>query len=111
MLARVSTTPRRSVDFSGDPALLGTSRIQDVEAIREHIARDSTRYADLVVERLVAAVQRLADHPRSGRVVPELGDDSIREVIYGNYRIVYRLQHDLIEIATVFQGARLFRLD
>ncbi len=47
---------------------------------------------------------------RSGRVVPELGDESIREVIHGYYRIVYRLRPDLVEIATVFHGARLFRL-
>ena len=85
--------------------------IQDVEAIRAHVARDSAHYANLVVERLVAAVERLQDHPRSGRVVPELRDESIREVIHGNYRIVYRLRHDVVEIATVFHGARSFRLD
>ena len=84
--------------------------IQDVEAIRAHVARDSTHYAALVVERIVEAVERLKDNPRSGRVVPELGDESIREVIHGNYRIVYRLRLDLVEIATVFHGARLFRL-
>ncbi len=61
--------------------------IQDVEAIRAHVARDSTHYANLVVERIVAAVERLQEHPRSGRMVPELGDESIREVIYGNYRV------------------------
>lgn len=85
--------------------------IQDVDAIRAYVARDSVRYADLVVERLVAAVERLKDSPHSGRVVPELGDESIREVIVGNYRIVYRLRHDVVEVATVFHGARLFRLD
>jgi addiction module RelE/StbE family toxin len=85
--------------------------IEDVEAIRTHVARDSARYAALVVERIVAAVERLQDHPHSGRVVPELGDESIREVIHGNYRIVYRLRNDVVEIATVFHGARLFRLD
>jgi addiction module RelE/StbE family toxin len=85
--------------------------IQDVEAIRAHVARDSALYADLVVERLVAAIERLQDHPRSGRVVPELGDESIREVIHGNYRIVYRLRSDAVEIATVFHGARSFRLE
>jgi toxin ParE1/3/4 len=84
--------------------------IQDVEAIRTHIARDSPHYADLVVERLVAAVERLEGHPRSGRVVPELGDESIREVIHGSYRIVYRLRPDVVEIATVFHGARSFQL-
>jgi plasmid stabilization system protein ParE len=43
--------------------------------------------------------------------VPELGDESIREVIHGNYRIVYRLRDDVVEIAAVFHGARLFKLD
>ena len=85
--------------------------IQDVEAIRAHITRDSPHYADLAAQRIVAAVERLTDNPRSGRVVPELGDESIREVIHGNYRIVYRLRHDVVEIATDFHGARLFRLD
>jgi toxin ParE1/3/4 len=85
--------------------------IDDVEAIRAHVARDSTHYADLVVERIVAAVSRLEHHPRSGRVVPEVGDQNLREIIHGNYRIVYRLAPAAVEIATVFHGARLFRLD
>ena len=85
--------------------------IQDVEAIRAYVARDSAHYADLVVERIVAAVGRLENNPRSGRIVPEVGDESVREVIHGNYRIVYRLKRDVVEIATVFHGARLFRLD
>lgn len=81
-------------------------------AIRAYVARDSPHYADLVVEQIVAAVALLESSPRSGRVVPEVGDDeSLREVIHGNYRIVYRLRHGIIEIATVFRGARLFRLD
>ena len=75
------------------------------------MARDSARYADLVVERIVAAVGRLENNPRSGRIVPEVGDESVREVIHGNYRIVYRLRHEVVEIAIVFHGARLFRLD
>ena len=85
--------------------------IEDVEAIRAYVARDSAHYADLVVERIVAAVTRLESNPLSGRVVPEVGDESLREVIHGNYRIVYRLRQDVVEIATVFHGARLFRLD
>jgi len=67
-------------------------------------------YADLVVEQIVAAVALLASSPRSGRVVPEVGDESLREVIHGNYRIVCRLRYEIIEIATVFHGVCLFRL-
>src|SRR5262249_29646271 len=85
--------------------------IQDVETIRAYVGRDSPRYADLVVERLIAAVERLRDNPRSGRIVPELGDESIREVIHGHYRIVYRVRGEPVGVARVFPGARLFRLD
>ena len=75
------------------------------------MARDSTHYAGLVVERILAAAGRLENNPRSGRMVPEVGDESVREVIQGNYRIVYRLRNGVVEIATVFYGTRLFRLD
>jgi addiction module RelE/StbE family toxin len=84
--------------------------IEDVDAIRAYVARDSPHSAGLLVERLVSAVTRLETHPLSGRVVPEVGDESICEVIHGNYRIIYRLRPDLVEIVTVFHGARLFRL-
>ena len=84
--------------------------IDDVEAIRAYVTRDSADSADLLVERLVAAVERLEVHPLSGRVVPEVGDDTLREVIHGSYRIVYRVRSDLVEIVAVFHGARLFRL-
>ena len=84
--------------------------IEDVEAIRAYVARDSPRYADLLVERLVSAVEHLETDPLSGRVVPEVGNDTVREIIHGNYRIVYRVRPDLLEIVTVFHGARLFRL-
>ena len=85
--------------------------IEDVEAIRAYVARDSPHFADLLVERIVSAVARLENHPLSGRVVPEVDDESIREVIHGNYRIVYRARPDVVEIVTVFHGARLFRFD
>ena len=52
----------------------------DLQSIRDYIAHDSPRYADLVVHRLVAAVERLEAFPQSGRVVPERNDEAIREV-------------------------------
>ena len=85
--------------------------IEDVQAIRAYVARDSVHYADLLVERIVSAVSRLERNPLSGRVVPEVGDASLREIIHGNYRIVYRVRHDVVEVATVLHGARLLRLD
>jgi len=85
--------------------------VEDVEAIRSFVARDSEHYANLLVERIVAAVDRLNSFPFSGRVVPEVGDESLREVVYGNYRIVYRVKPEVVEIVTVFHSARLLRLE
>ncbi len=92
------------------PVIWAPQAIEDVEAIRTYVARDSAHYADLLVERIVAAVSRLETFPRSGRVVPEVGDESLREVVYENYRIVYRVKPSAVQIITVFRGARLLRL-
>jgi addiction module RelE/StbE family toxin len=81
--------------------------IEDVEAVRAYIARDSPHYAALLAERLVESVERLQEFPRSGRVVPEVGQEAYREVILGTYRIVYRLIGDVAEILTVVHAARL----
>jgi plasmid stabilization system protein ParE len=84
--------------------------LDDVEAVRAFIARDSPRYAQMTVERIVDSVERLQRFPESGRVVPERGDPRIREILAGSYRIVYRLGHEAVEVLTVFHGARLFPL-
>lgn len=53
------------------------------------------------------AVDRLELFPESGRVVPELNRKEIREVIIGNYRIIYRIRGELVEILTVYHSSRL----
>jgi len=72
--------------------------------------RRATARACARLERLVAAVSRLERFPQSGRVVPEVGDESLREVLYGNYRIVYRLYAETVEVITVYHAARLLRV-
>jgi plasmid stabilization system protein ParE len=62
-----------------------------------------------VVSRIIAATDRLAPFPESGRVVPEVGSPDIREAIHAPYRIVYRLAgEDQIHILTVHHSARQF---
>lgn len=79
----------------------------DLEAIAAFIALDSNHYASLFVLDVLTAVERLAEFPKLGRIVPETTDPAIRELLLGNYRIVYRLKPDLVEIITVYHGARL----
>ena len=83
----------------------------DLAAIHKFIARDSAHYAGLLVAHLVAAVDRLVAFPLSGRVVPEYQQDDLREVIHGNYRIVYRVHVDAVRVLTVFHAARLIPQD
>ena len=80
--------------------------IHDLESIRSFVAADSPHYAGLVVQRLVAAVDRLMMFPNSGRIVPEFGDPATREVLWRNYRLVYRMVGENVEVVTVFHGAR-----
>lgn len=62
--------------------------LDDLTGIRDFIARTSPRYGALVVGRLIEAMERVADFPESGRVVPELGEPRVREVIHGTYRLM-----------------------
>lgn len=56
---------------------------------------------DRFVSDLFGAAERLEDFPYSGRVVPEIGRDDIREVLHRPFRILYRVQADRVEILTV----------
>lgn len=82
--------------------------VRDLEAIHTFIARNSSRYAATVVGRLVGAVDRLRMFPESGRMVPELEDPTVREVIHGSYRIVYERRERAVEVLTVFHASRKF---
>ena len=88
--------------------LFWTARAQaDLAAIRAFVAVDSPHYADVIVRRLLHAVDRLPDFPRSARPVPEYADPAIREVVLRPYRIVYRIiDKEEIHVLTVHHGAR-----
>ena len=82
--------------------------VRDLKSIHEYIARDSPLYASLVIQRLVGAPERLLDFPESGRVVPERGENELREIIVRPFRMVYRVGQDSVEVVTVFRASRLF---
>jgi toxin ParE1/3/4 len=56
--------------------------------------------------RIIRAAERLSGTPQSGRIVPEFGESEIREIIVGNYRIIYQVTALGVEIARVWHGAR-----
>ena len=78
----------------------------DLRELHRYIAQDSLHYARRFVERIFKAVDTLAEHPQIGRKVPEADRDDIRELIFQNYRIIYRIEPRLVYIVTVLHGSR-----
>ena len=80
--------------------------IEDLRSIHEYISKDSKRYADRFVEKLFERVDQLENFPKSGRIVPEFNSASIRELIEGNYRIIYKITTNQIAVIRVHHAAR-----
>ena len=79
----------------------------DLDTICEYIARDSDRYARLFAERVVRLVESVPYHPLLGAIAPESQREDLRERLFQNYRIVYRVRRDVVEIVTIMHAARL----
>ncbi|WP_341936779.1 type II toxin-antitoxin system RelE/ParE family toxin [Marinimicrobium sp. C2-29] len=83
--------------------------LERVEDIAQYIAEDKPGAAVEWVDGIFDTVERLADFPESGRVVPEVGGRRIREVIFGAYRIIYSVR-DQVDILTVRRSSQLLRM-
>ena len=82
----------------------------DLTGIAIFIAKDSVKYARITILKIRTAARLLRTSPLSGRKVPETDIENIRELIHGNYRIIYViLASDRIDILTVHHSAK--RLD
>lgn len=82
--------------------------IEDINGIAEFIARDSERYAEMQVMRFFAEEDGISSNPLAGRMVSEMADRRIREVIVGNYRIIYEIiGEQRVDVLTVHHSNRL----
>jgi toxin ParE1/3/4 len=79
----------------------------DLVEICEFISKDSEDYAKIYAQRIVSVIDSIPKFPRSGRVVPEYRREDVRERIFQNYRIVYRVKVDAIEVTAIVHCARL----
>jgi toxin ParE1/3/4 len=77
--------------------------------IETFIAEDAPGAATKLVDRLISRADALPHHPDRGRRLPEMSASGLRELVVGNYRIVYRRGSQVVEILTVFEGHRLLR--
>jgi plasmid stabilization system protein ParE len=80
--------------------------IEHLSAIHDYIAQSSSQYAKRVVDRLTRRSQQRGGFPLSGRIVPEFNVEQIREVIEGQYRIIYYIKPDQIDVLAVIHGVQ-----
>jgi addiction module RelE/StbE family toxin len=84
---------------------------KDLRLIHAYIAGDSVFYAGRFIIRILERVEVLENFPLSGRIVPEKDDESIRELIEGNYRIFYKVtnSNSAVFILRIHHSAKLVR--
>lgn len=77
--------------------------IEDIHEIREYYSQ----YAEQLTDNIFEKADYLIQHPELGRMVPELEKAEVRELIYKNYRIIYRIVSEIqIDIIAVHNGLR-----
>jgi len=79
---------------------------RDLDALAAYIADDSPSLASTFVQRLLDAADRLRSFPMLGRVVPEFETPELREILHGNYRLIYALRNNEAFILRVVHGSR-----
>jgi toxin ParE1/3/4 len=87
------------------------SAVTDLEEIRAwYLKAEVPEVGEQLLLVIVGAVERLAEFPESGRIVPEFGVPHLREIIQPPFRIVYRLDKDRVRVVRVWRSERLMRM-
>ena len=85
--------------------------VDRVSEIAEYIAQDNPVAAESWINTVFKKVEELKAFPESGRIVPETGNKTIRELVYGNYRIIYRIEEKRLSVLTVRHGKQMLPVD
>jgi addiction module RelE/StbE family toxin len=79
----------------------------DLKSIADYISNDSIRYAKLQVVKIRTKTTILKSQAKIGKIVPVIDNQNIRELIEGNYRIIYKIvSKQQIDILTIHHSAR-----
>ena len=85
--------------------------INNLIEIEDFISQNNPERALEFTDYLIEQSEYLKSTPNMGRIVPEISNPDIRELIVKNYRIVYKLINNEIQIITVFESHRRLPLD
>ena len=89
-------------------SLLAVDRASEIAG---YIAQDKLSSAINWIDAVFSKVAQLKSSPEIGRIVPEINDSQFRELIYGNYRIIYRIETKKISILTIRHGQQILPID
>jgi toxin ParE1/3/4 len=82
--------------------------LADIDNIASFISKNSQKYAKIQVQRFFERIEILEKKPLSGRLVPEINNKKIRELVMGNYRIIYLVVNkSRIDILTIHSSYML----
>lgn len=90
---------------------VAASAVKDLEAIRAwYTDQQVPAVGERLLGEIIVQIERLADFPECGRIVPEFGIVNLRELIYPPFRIVYRLDENRVRIVRVWRSERLLKI-
>ncbi|MBW3470243.1 type II toxin-antitoxin system RelE/ParE family toxin [Arthrospiribacter ruber] len=76
--------------------------VEDIAQIAEFYFKISSNYAESLIASILSKEDLISSFPEIGRVVPELNNRAVREIIFKNYRIIYCIfDEDRISVLTV----------
>ena len=85
--------------------------VERTSEIAEYVTIDNPSAAIAWVEKVFEKVDLLKLSPKMGREVPEISRKEIREILFGNYRIIYRIEKTKISILTIRHDKQILPVD
>lgn len=85
--------------------------VERISELVDYIAQDKPMAADKWIRAVFSKVEQLQSNPEIGRIVPEINEREFREIIYGNYRVIYHIGTKQISILTVRHGKQILPID
>ena len=81
--------------------------VDGASEIAGYIAQDKPSSAEKWINTVFSKVEQPRSSPEIGRIVPEISNKQFRELIYGNYRIIYRIEKKQMSILTIRHGKQI----
>ncbi len=87
-----------------------SNALEELDDIANYISKDSPKYAQILIKQIYEMISHLEQFPKFGRQVPEYNNPNLREILYKNYRIIYLIKQNHLEIISIIHGSRLLNL-